>query len=143
MIKIEVKADKITARLSELSGTLNDLTPVMRQIGGVMLAAVEQNFDTEGARIGKRWKPSLRAKRDGGKTLQDTGRLAGSFVIKADRTSAIVGTNVVYAAIHQFGGKTGRGHKLILPARPFLGLNSQDKNDIVKKIVSAIQRPYR
>ncbi len=31
-----------------------------------------------------------------------------------------IGTNVEYAAIHEFGGATGRNHKTIMPARPFL-----------------------
>ena len=29
-----------------------------------------------------------------------------------------------YAAIHQFGGKAGRGRKVTIPARPFLPVKS-------------------
>lgn len=38
-----------------------------------------------------------------------------------------LGTNAVYGAIHQFGGKTGRGHKATMPSRPFLGVSDEDR----------------
>nr|WP_311398470.1 phage virion morphogenesis protein [Neisseria cinerea] len=31
----------------------------------------------------------------------------------------MVGTNMVYAAIHQFGGCVGLGNAVFIPARPF------------------------
>lgn len=41
-------------------------------------------------------------------------------------TDAIVGSNLIYAAIHQFGGDVEQGHAPI-PARPYLGLSSEDE----------------
>jgi phage virion morphogenesis protein len=38
-----------------------------------------------------------------------------------------VGTNRVYAAIHQLGGQAGRGRKVTIPARPYLGVSAADR----------------
>ena len=38
----------------------------------------------------------------------------------------IVGTNIIYAATHQFGDES-RG----IPARPYLGVSDQDEDDII------------
>lgn len=34
--------------------------------------------------------------------------------------TAEVGSNVAYARIHEYGGLTGRGHRTVMPARPYL-----------------------
>jgi phage gpG-like protein len=47
-------------------------------------------------------------KRAGGQILQDTGRLANSITPSSDADSATIGTNVIYAAIHQMGGKIAK-----------------------------------
>jgi len=104
MITITIDSSAIHRALSQLSGQLDDMTPVMLKIAETMAAAIEENFDSEGARLGARWKPSRRAIKQGDKTLQDTERLAGSMVTRVTRNSAEVGTNVEYGPIHQFGG---------------------------------------
>lgn len=101
MIEIRVQSDTISGLLASLQSKLKDLSPVMRQIAGIMHGAVEDNFAAQGRPA---WKPSARALKQGGKTLQDTGRLAKSITRSHDKTRAMVGTNVIYAAIHQFGG---------------------------------------
>lgn len=45
--------------------------------------------------------------------------------------SVVIGVNAPWAAIHQFGGMAGRGRKVHIPARPFLGISLQDRRDIV------------
>ncbi len=153
-ITIQLKDDQVNRLLSSVTKKLNDLTPLMRQIAGIMHDAVEENF-AQGGR--PKWKPSARALREGGKTLQDTGRLAASITSRATGNQAMVGTNVVYAAIHQFGGKTsphvikpktkkalfwpGARHPVksvnhpgsTIPARPFLSLTEDDWQEIREK----------
>jgi len=84
----------------------------MRQPGGDLAAITEQNFDSEGARIADKWKPSRRAIEQKGQTLRDSTRLVSSLgvggkdhVEEVGPTYVFVGTNVEYAAIHQFGGE--------------------------------------
>nr|DAZ33165.1 MAG TPA: virion morphogenesis protein [Caudoviricetes sp.] len=98
----------------------------------------------------KRWQTSIRAASEGGKTLVQTAQLRNSIRSKADKSGAAVGTNVKYAATHQFGAKrTIRaksskglrfnvgGHwvtkdkvKVNIPARPFLGISKEDEEEI-------------
>lgn len=131
MIKITIDDKEVQKALQSLARKVKDMTPLMRKIAGIMHDAVEENFAQEGR---PKWKPSKRAMKQGGKTLQDTGQLAASISQKATSNSALVGTNKKYAAIHQFGGKAGRGRKVTIPARPFLKLNDSDMKDIKEAI---------
>ncbi len=70
----------------------------------------------------------------------DTENLMASITSEYNNNEAIVGTNEPYAAIHQFGGKAGRGRKVAIPARPFLILTPQDKADILEDIQDYFQR---
>ena len=100
---------------------------------------------------GKRWKVSIRAASDGGKTLIKTAQLRNSIKAKSDETGFAVGTNVKHGSTHQFGepgrtirAKTTRGLrfqvggqwvtkkqvKVKIPARPFLGLSKEDMREI-------------
>lgn len=57
------------------------------------------------------------------KPLIASGTLMEQIVATATASSLTVGTTSAttdYAAIHQFGGKAGRGHSVTIPARPFL-----------------------
>jgi phage virion morphogenesis protein len=161
MIEIKIETDTITAALQAIQSRLIDMTPLMRQISGIMLDAVEANFAAEGR---PKWRPSRRATGQGGKTLQDTGQLAASIVSKYTQNQAMVGTNVIYAAIHQFGGKTaphvikpknkkalfwpGAKHPVKsvkhpgsdIPARPFLSLTDSDYDTIKEKISEYLTR---
>ena len=80
-------------------------------------------------------RASARRKLEGGMAiLQDTGTLRGSIRAFSDGGSATIGAAKVktrsgstldYAAIHQFGGKAGRGRKVTIPARPFLPVDRE------------------
>ncbi len=126
-----------------------------------MRDAVEENFAQEGRP--DKWKPLSRATLESGvktykrkskygkagtitkqsadkltdrKILQKSGQLAASISEKSDSHSAAVGTNKVYAAIQQFGGKAGRGRKVTIPARPFLKLTDQDIEEIKRMLLN-------
>ena len=54
-----------------------------------------------------------------------SGRLRASISVQTAQKSgnnyvAKIGTNVVYAAIHEFGGRTGRGKGFMMKPRPFM-----------------------
>ena len=48
-----------------------------------------------------------------------------------DDDSAVIGSNLDYAAIHQLGGQAGKGHKTEIPARPYLQLTDDDFAEII------------
>lgn len=163
-MKITIKTGGVAKAISSLSATLADMTPIMQQVAGEMLAALEKNFDTEGARLGEKWKQSERAKTKGGLTLQDTGGLASSMVKKVTPNSAEVGTNWGgyegvpgrIAMLHNFGGvivpvkakalryKVGdrwvTAKKVTMPKREFMALNAQDRKEIISIIKRGIKQ---
>ena len=110
---------------------------------------------------GKRWKTSIRAASEGGKTLIDTSQLRNSIRSSSDDSGFAVGTNVKHAATHQFGaqGRTiwARRAKTLrfqiggawvskkkvrinIPARPFLGLSDEDMQEIKSTVEEYINR---
>lgn len=137
MIEIKIDTAKLTAMLKRLAASGRDLTPAMREASGIIADSVEENFEQEGR---PKWKSLAKStikqrEKEGkwpGKILQRSGShgLAGSITRHHDATSALVGTNSVYAAIHNFGGKAGRGHKVEIPAREFLHLEPEDEEDL-------------
>jgi phage gpG-like protein len=110
---------------------------------------------------GKRWKTSIRAASEGGKTLIDTSQLRNSIRSSSDDSGFSVGTNVKHAATHQFGtqGRTIRARRaktlrfqiggawgskkkgrINIPARPFLGLSDEDMQEIKSTVEEYINR---
>ncbi len=63
--------------------------------------------------------------------------------------SVEIGTNVVYGAIHHFGGKAGRGRRSTIHARPFMPvakdgdeLNRADANELTTIINDHLARAW-
>jgi len=135
MIEIEINnAQEVAIVLERLAQATTHRTPLMRSIAGTMESAVLQNFDVGGR---PKW---LGLKYRQGTPLVDTENLMGSITSDYTNDTAVVGTNEPYAAIHQFGGKAGRGRKTTIPARPFLKLTPEDESDIMKDIQAYFQR---
>ncbi len=112
MITLKIDDNDIKRLLDDLSRRLDDMSPAMRAVAHEMKNSVLKNFEAEGRP--RRWKPSKRALREHGKTLQDKGRLAGSFSTDHGRNYAEVGTSVEYAPTHQFGARKGEfGRKTV------------------------------
>lgn len=110
---------------------------------------------------GRRWKTSIRAAASGGRTLIDTAQLRNLIKAHSDEKGFAVGTNVKYAGTHQFGdsnrtirAKTRKGLrfkvggrwvtkkqvKVSIPARPYLGLSSEDMEEIKATVQEFIER---
>lgn len=105
MMKIEVHDGPVIDAMNRLLAESGDLTPAMREIALALESKTFDNFDAESGPLGK-W-PALKnpgEKRKGGKILQDTGRLAASVTPFWSATEAGIGSNAIYAAIHQLGG---------------------------------------
>ena len=143
---------------------------VLDVIGARLETSTQHRFETETDPDGKPWPPSLRAKEEEGQTLTDTGRLRASITHRLGPGEVAVGTNVVYAAVHQFGGETGprtirarnakalafpgRGGEIIfrksvrhpgskIPRRAFLGLDAGDRAMILETIHARLRRAVR
>jgi phage virion morphogenesis protein len=108
-ISISVNDAEVRAAFASLRSHLANLTPVMRSIGQGLRTNVDLCFRGEHDPWGVPWQhlaaSTLRRRRGtSAQILQDTRRLANSMTYRADSNSVSVGTNVEYAAIHQFGG---------------------------------------
>ncbi|MBO0346040.1 phage virion morphogenesis protein [Roseibium sp. CAU 1637] len=118
---ITIEDAQINAALSRVAEAGGETGALMNEIQAAMLFSVQRRFETESAPDGTPWQrhaprtAKARAKRkthgrSGGtgpitpKLLRETNRLYKSISGEATKTEASVGTNLVYAAIHQTGG---------------------------------------
>jgi len=79
------------------------------------------------------WSQDYAATRHGGHSLlQGEGHLLDSitYAVGISGDYAEVGSNLVYAAIHQFGGQAGRNRAVTIPDRPYLGLSEDNLRDL-------------
>jgi len=98
--------------------------------GEALVASTRQRFETGARPDGTKWDKSKRVIAKGGQTLVDTGILKNSIGYEATRETVAIGTAEVYGAIHQFGGQAGRGKKVTIPERAYLGINDDDKEEL-------------
>lgn len=139
---IEIKVDNkaVNERLLELAKRGENLRPLMKNIAGIFASSTEDNFREEGRP--DKWTELAditkenRKKKDKwpGQILQVEGQLASSVNTQYDDNSAVIGSNLDYAAIHQLGGKAGRNKKVEIPARPYLKLTDDDFEEILQQI---------
>ncbi len=92
-----------------------------------------RRFEVSRAPDGSPWPPlspvTLARTGKDRKPLFLTGRLRNSIAWTVRGNAIIVGTNLVYARIHQYGGYAGRGRKVRIPARPYLGITEEDRRE--------------
>ena len=106
---------------------------VLSEVGNAAKNESTRSFEAQGSPFGEAWKalaPATLKKKKGSLKLVESGHLKRSLRsnISTSEKRVSVGSNLEYAAIHQFGGRAGRGHKVSIPARPFLPIN--EKNEI-------------
>lgn len=122
----EVKiTENINKNLDILLRKLKNPQQAFKKIGQLEKAETQLRFRNQNDPSGRPWKKSKRAKREGGKTLVDTGRLRSSIAFITTNTDVFIGTNVVYADTHQFGLE-----KLNIPQRAFLGVNKKTQSNV-------------
>ena len=183
LIKISISDEALRVALGRLIASLTDTTPTMRALSEIMIDASARAFQNNAdPSTGTPWQPlsAARQKQREGKgrsvvnMLQDSGLFVGSIANTGGRYAvreigpgyALVGTNVPYAAIHQFGGKTGpriirakKGKALkipgigfrrsvnhpgsVIPARPFLGVGPTDIQDMLDTITRNLQKALK
>ena len=139
-IEIRIDNQEVNQRLLELAHRGENLRPLMKNIAGIFAYSTEENFANEG-RPDKWLDLSERTKKQRKKTghwpgqiLQVSGQLASSINTYYDNESAIIGSNLDYAAIHQLGGQAGKNKSVSIPARPYLNLISDDYEEIIAQV---------
>ena len=116
--------------LGRAAHKLGDTQALMESVGEALRSGTIERFEAEEDPQGKKWKPSARAMAGGGKTLDKESHLKDSIDYAATSDKVMVGSKLPYARIHQLGGKTGKGHKVDMPARPYLGVSEEDMDEV-------------
>lgn len=147
-VRLEGDTEKLIARLKSMEDI--NKAGVMNAIAEGLRTSTVERFRSEESPEGTKWKPSIRATEKNGKTLTMSAALKNSIHAQADASGAAVGTNLIYAATHQFGdertirAKNSKylrfqiGGKWVsvpsvrvkIPARPFLGISQEDEDEI-------------
>lgn len=164
-VSITIDTVNLRASLDKLQGRMGNLQPLFDGIGQAVVSETVGRFRDEEAPDGSKWKKSQRAERENGLTLTSRGaHLRGSIVHRPSAEDVMVGTNMVYAAIHQFGfsgvqsvpahsrrilqvfGKPldkprtvqvkAHSRRMNLVARPFLGIGERERAAIEDEILT-------
>lgn len=137
-IEIKIDNQEVERRLQEIAKKSSNLRPLMKNIAGIFASATEDNFAEEGrpdkwvdlSEVTKKQRKKIG--KYPGQILQVTGQLASSVNTYYDDDSAVIGSNLAYAVIHQLGGQTGKNKKVTIPARPYLELTNDEYDEIIE-----------
>ena len=134
--------DEVQRRLGRLSAF--DRGETMFALGELLASSVKERIDTEKASPeGEDWLPwterydetRSHAKHS---LLIEEGGLQESIQSLSTSDEVRVGSNLIYAATHQFGDEE-RG----IPARPYLGLSDEDREDVADLILGDLEDAVR
>lgn len=154
---MEGELPELVEKLSSLGAI--DKAGINNAIAEAMRSGTLERFEETKTPDGAAWSRSIRASENGGVTLTMSGALKGSIHARATEEGAEVGTNLIYAATHQFGdsGRTIRAKNkpylafsyhgstirkkqvtVNIPARPFLGISEEDRQEIKSLVEEAL-----
>lgn len=137
-VEIKIDNEEVNKKLLELAEKGENLRPLMKNVAGIFAYSTEENFKEEGRP--DKWtdlaestkKQRTKTGHYPGQILQVSGQLASSISTYYDNDSAVIGSNLDYAVIHQLGGKAGRNKKVEIPPRPYLQLTDEDFEGILE-----------
>mgnify|MGYP001039274742 CR=1 FL=1 len=126
--------------IQQTGDRIKNVLPAMKAFGEYMVMATQDRFAAEKAPDGSGWKAlSPRTenwKEEHGKIdkiLQQDGYLR-LIHYTPDNAGLTLSSNRKYAAIHQYGGMAGRGRKVEIPKREFLGFSDADKAEFMETV---------
>jgi phage virion morphogenesis protein len=143
-VNIEFNIQDALEAMLHIEAAIDDMPSLFEHMGEVLLDIHDARFNAQESPDGIPWQTlspwyqeSKPKQKD--KILTLDGTLRSTLRYQINGNTLLFGTNVVYGAIHQFGGtiKPVRGNALnvggrlakqvVIPARPWLGINAQDK----------------
>lgn len=158
-ITMQVLDSEVRRGFRQLEGVMRDTTPVMRAIGVGLVASTHMRFVTQTDPEGNAWEalnPIYAQDKRNARILTESGRLRNSINARASSDEVLVGSNLIYAAPHQFGavikpvsapflrfrmgGNLIKADSVTLPARPFLGISSDDEAMIAETVFGFVER---
>lgn len=113
-VSITVNQGELLISLGDLRRRVDDRTTALQIVGNLMYASVMKTFRQEGSPAGS-WPElaeSTKKKKGytaGHKLLVLNARLRDSITFWVEGDTVTIGTNVVYAAVHQYGSSDRQG----------------------------------
>lgn len=127
--------------LKELAENAKNKRKILRELGHTVVNYIDETFETEGKHIGNKWvdwsdyykKVRQKMGRGEGGILSREGELRESIDYSVNGDSVIIGTNKVYAAIHNFGsdGENKKGIDMNIPKRTFMEFTDDLEEQII------------
>lgn len=137
-----ISLSQLQKDMKELELKTQHLEPILKEIANATKNTSELSFEHEQSPFKEKWKPlsqkTLKRKK-GSKILTESAMLQSSINTSTrehkSTAKVSIGSNLKYAALHQFGGTTKKG--VHIPARPYLPVNN--KGEIPKELLEEIK----
>lgn len=152
-IVVEIDSKEALDALRQASKQIGNTRLLMENLGEALLNTTLERMDNEEAPDGQKWQrlnSAYASSKRSNKILQEQGMasgLKGSLHYAISGNELRLGSDKIYAAIHQFGGeikpvngdyltfKMGGGfikaRKVTIPARPYLGVGPNEEQAII------------
>lgn len=147
-ISIEIDSKEVRKALNAAIKAVNDISPALKSIGEGVVNSTKQRFADEESPDGKKWadlSALTKSRKRNNKILTESSALSRVHAQVAGNILE-VGSNLKYAAMHQFGGKTSEKSMFpnsIIPARPFLGFTEEDAKEAMEILADYVSNPLR
>ena len=141
-IEYRIDASELGVATDELARRISTLGDVLKASAQDIRLSVRERYDEEKSPDGTPWAPlaaaTLARKKDARILIEgDVLRKSITVRLSARKTnpSLRMGSNLVYARIHQLGGKAGRSRSVTIPARPYLGFSAEDRKHVRRELL--------
>ena len=156
-VKVDGDVQRLMQRLGRIAGM--DKAGINNAIAEGLRTSTIERFQAEKSPEGKKWKQSIRAREEGGKTLTKSTALRSSIRSDSSADGLAIWTNDIRAATHQFGDTriikakrkkalrfrvngrwvSKKEVKVTIPARPFLGVSEEDEEEIKELLRQSLE----
>ncbi|PPD36792.1 MAG: phage virion morphogenesis protein [Methylomonas sp.] len=145
MAEVTLNNEAIINSLRQLKNSLGDLRRPFEEIGEELVDSTKNRFVTHTAPDGSQWDSNspvtIFLKGADNPLTGETLSLQRQITSQIDGDELQIGSTLLYAAIQQFGGTKAEFPHLWgdIPARPFLGLSSEDEIIVLEILSSYIE----
>lgn len=150
MIKISLNDHKAQQQLKAIAVQLKHPRKLYGVLGETLKKIHAERFKKEISPEGEKWKAlspttkALKAKRGKSpKILRQDGYLGNKTAYNYDDHGVEFGSDAEYARLHQYGGQAGRGRKVNIPQRKWLGVSQTDETVLLKKSTALLQKQIK
>ncbi|MXV35832.1 MULTISPECIES: phage virion morphogenesis protein [unclassified Saccharibacter] len=159
LIKISGNTDRISAALSRLEKLGREPNALLSDIGLKMVDRTKERIEREVSPDGSPFaplNPLYASTKKGPGILRESGSLRRTIYKQIEGNRLIWGSNMNYAAVHQFGaiikpktqsalefsigGRVFKRQSVTIPARPYLGFNEADRQATVETLQTFFRR---